>query len=248
MCFRRLRFHRDPSIAIPIAAAMACRLAIHGPSRQSRDGIATFDLLTRSVSEGGYLNGSSFKKRVRDRCRSDARPRSHVGLVQLSANLKIKNPSSMSIGPADRISQTELLLNSYRHWLGHELLDRSGTLAEQAERLWKAPFVVVSHATQSDPVLNYGNQTALDLWELDLDRFCQTPSRLTAEPMHRDERARLLDRTTRNGFVDDYSGIRISSTGRRFFIPRAIVWNLIDADGRYAGQAATFSEWRFLEA
>jgi hypothetical protein len=64
--------------------------------------------------------------------------------------------------------------------------------------------------------------------------------------VHRDERARLLERTTRDGFVDDYQGIRISSTGRRFQIDQAIVWNLVDARGERVGQAATFSEWRFL--
>lgn len=118
---------------------------------------------------------------------------------------------------------------------------------EQARLLFVAPLVVVAHGTQADPILSYGNRAALELWEMDLATFLQTPSRLTAEPMHRDERARLLERTSRNGFVDDYRGIRISSTGRRFLIESAIVWNLLDPGGRYAGQAATFSEWRELE-
>ncbi|MBS0209170.1 MAG: MEKHLA domain-containing protein [Planctomycetes bacterium] len=138
------------------------------------------------------------------------------------------------------------MLDSYRRWVGVELIDRQGTVAEQAERLFRAPLVVVSHGVEADPVLNYGNQTALDLWELDVERFTATPSRLTAEPMHRDERARLLERTTRDGFVDDYSGVRISSTGQRFQIDRATVWNLVDSAGVRVGQAATFSGWRFL--
>ena len=144
------------------------------------------------------------------------------------------------------LTQAEILLNSYRHWVGQELLDRSGTALDQARRLFEAPFVVVSHATQADPILNYGNQTALRLWEMPIELFLQTPSRLTAEPVHRDERARLMARTTRDGFVDDYSGIRISSTGKRFFIARATVWNLLDPTGQYVGQAATFSQWQFL--
>ncbi len=152
----------------------------------------------------------------------------------------------MTAPTIDRDSHSQLLLNSYRHWVGSDLIDRSGSLEDQAQRLFDASFVVVSHGTQADPILNYGNQTALNLWELDLERFCQTPSRLTAEPMHREERARLLERTTRDGYVDDYSGIRISSTGRRFFLPQATVWNLIDEHGKFAGQAATFREWRFL--
>ena len=71
----------------------------------------------------------------------------------------------------------------------------------------------------------------------------RTPSRLTAEFVHREERARLLDRTKREGFVDDYSGVRITRTSRRFKIERAVVWNLIDAAGTLLGQAATFERW-----
>jgi len=49
-----------------------------------------------------------------------------------------------------------------------------------------------------------------------------------------------------NGFIDDYSGIRISLNGRRFRINQATVWNVLDEAGAYAGQAATFSSWEFL--
>jgi hypothetical protein len=61
--------------------------------------------------------------------------------------------------------------------------------------------------------------------------------------MLRDERQRLLDRVTRSGIIDDYAGVRISASGRRFRIVNASVWNLTDDDGRPAGQAAAFSDW-----
>lgn len=145
--------------------------------------------------------------------------------------------------PADWCAQTQLLLDSYRRWLSKELVSREGTPDEQLQRLFEADFVVVSHGTQADPILNYANRTALTLWEMDIPTLTSTPSRMTAEPVHRDERARLLERTTRNGYVDDYQGIRISSTGKRFRIERAIVWNLVDVYGTYCGQAATFEKW-----
>ncbi|MBL8828275.1 MAG: MEKHLA domain-containing protein [Planctomycetaceae bacterium] len=138
---------------------------------------------------------------------------------------------------------TQILLSSYRRWLGHDLLAVGESVEEAARALFEAPFVVVSHGKQSDPILNYANRTALQLWEIDIPRLLETPSRLTAEPLHRDERARLLERTTRDGYVDDYRGIRISTTGRRFQIERAIVWNLVDASGQHVGQAATFATW-----
>lgn len=145
-------------------------------------------------------------------------------------------------------THAQLLLDSFARLLDRELIDRRGSAAEQAERLFQAPFVVVSHGTEADPVLNYGNAAALALWEMAWDELTRTPSRLTAEPVHRDERARLLARTREHGYVDDYSGIRISKTGRRFRIEQAIVWNLTDAAGLHHGQAATFDRWTDVTA
>ena len=145
-------------------------------------------------------------------------------------------------------THVQLLLDSFARLLGRELISRQGSAEAQAERLFQAPFVVVSHGTEADPILNYGNAAALALWEMDLATLTRTPSRLTAEPVHRDERARLLERTWRDGYVDDYAGIRISRTGRRFRIEQAIVWNLVDAAGIHRGQAATFDRWTPLES
>jgi len=147
---------------------------------------------------------------------------------------------------AEGITQSQIILDSFAKLMGRELIDRSGSQEEQSQRLFEAPFVVVSHNTADDPILNYGNKAALNLWEANLETLLQMPSRKTAEPVHRDERAELLRRVTENGFIDDYQGIRISATGKRFQIDQAIVWNLTDADDNPAGQAATFSEWEML--
>jgi len=78
------------------------------------------------------------------------------------------------------IEWTQYLLDSYAHWLKRELIPRQGATLEQAERLFTCPFVVVSHGLQDDPILNYGNRTALTLWEMDWDQLTETPSRQTA--------------------------------------------------------------------
>jgi hypothetical protein len=144
------------------------------------------------------------------------------------------------------IGWSQLLLNSFRHWLGRELIARTGGAEQQAKMLYHAPFVVVSHRMEADPILNYGNKIALDLWDLDWERFTTTPSRLTAEPVNQAERARMLARAHEKGFIDDYKGVRITGTGKRFLVEQAIVWNVVDGAGRQLGQAATFSRWTFL--
>ena len=95
----------------------------------------------------------------------------------------------------------------------------------------------------SDPILNYGNKTVLSLFEVSWKELIQMPSRLTAEPHEREERAELMRRVSKNGYIDDYTGIRISKSGKRFLIEQATVWNLIDSQGTYKGQAAIFSDW-----
>lgn len=138
------------------------------------------------------------------------------------------------------------LLDSYACWLKRELIDRTGTLEEQSERLYVAPFVVASHTRAEDPILNYGNRQALELWEGTWEEFTGIPSRLTAEPVNQPERARMLEQVATHGFMTDYQGIRISRTGRRFLVQQATVWNILDDHGAIQGQAATFSHWQPL--
>jgi MEKHLA domain len=147
---------------------------------------------------------------------------------------------------ASIIAHSQILALSLKHWTSRELLPGDFSTAELAEKLFRAPFVLVSHGTEADPVLNYGNAAALALWEMSWDEFTRTPSRVTAEAPNREERARLLATVTARGFIDDYSGVRISKTGRRFIISRATVWNLLTAGGHPCGQAAMFERWEFL--
>ena len=144
------------------------------------------------------------------------------------------------------IAQTQLIARSLDHWTGRALLPGLFNPLGLAKNVFAAPFVLVSHGTEADPVLNYGNATALALWEMSWDELTRTPSRLTAEAPNRAERARLLAAVTQRGFIDDYSGVRISKTGRRFRIAQATVWNLLAETGEPCGQAAMFARWEFL--
>ena len=145
------------------------------------------------------------------------------------------------------VKHIDYLLKSYLRWTGRELIPPASAPYERAKALYEQPFVVLSHGTQADPILNYGNKAALDLWELTWDEFTKMPSRLTAEPVNREDRDRLLEQVRQNGFIDTYTGVRITGSGRRFLIEQGTVWNIIDEKNNYVGQAATFSEWKYIE-
>ena len=146
----------------------------------------------------------------------------------------------MRAPPLDDALRQKLLIviESFRHLTGRALHDES-----TPESLWTAPRVIVAHGPEDDPVFFYGNVLALDVFAMDFARFTRLPSRYSAEAPNREERARLLERVSRDGFIDDYSGIRISATGKRFRIEQAVVWNLIDATSTCHGQAASFEYW-----
>ena len=144
------------------------------------------------------------------------------------------------------IGRTRILLDSHEQVLGRSLIERTGRDLDDARQLYAAPFAVLSHGTQADPILDYGNRVALTLWETTPDVLITTASRLTAEPVLQEAREKFLAEVARIGFVTGYSGVRISSTGRRFLIKNVTVWNLADAQGRPAGQAAAFDTWQDL--
>ena len=139
---------------------------------------------------------------------------------------------------------SELLIASYKRWTGRDLLPAPVQDAREALYLFQNP--VLSHGTQADPILNYGNRTTMALWEMDWSQLTSTPSRLTAEPQNRAARQQLLDEVLRQGYTDNYSGVRISRTGKRFLIRRATVWTVVDDSGALRGQAATFDSWEPL--
>lgn len=144
------------------------------------------------------------------------------------------------------VEHINLLRSSYKDLLGKDLLDSELTDVEIAKEIYTAPFVVVSHDTSPNPVFNYGNQAALQLFEMTWQEFTSLPSRQSAEPPNREERSRLLEAVATQGFIEDYSGIRISNSGKRFTIKQVKVWNLIDRDHCYYGQAAVYSHWDYL--
>ncbi len=135
----------------------------------------------------------------------------------------------------------QLLMTSFQRLMGKSLVADGCS-----QSLHEADYAIVSHGTEIDPIFNYANLAAQRLFEMSWQAFIVLPSRLSAEAMVVEERQVLLDKVSRYDFIDDYQGVRVSSSGRRFLIEDAVVWNLKDEQGVYHGQAAVLYRWRFL--
>jgi hypothetical protein len=151
------------------------------------------------------------------------------------------------------------IAGSHRRAFGRPLLAAHTEASEPrllAQELFAAPTVVLAHdgadpGGDPGPRLIYANRAALRLWRRPWRAMVGMPSRLTAEPSERDDRARALTSLRQRHAIGDYSGIRIDSQGRRFRIRGARVWTLWsepDAGdgGQPCGQAAAFSDWHWL--
>ena len=135
---------------------------------------------------------------------------------------------------------SELLVASFMRLTGKPLLSDGSALAE---RLYEAPFALVSHGMQTDPIFRYANRTALTLWNRPWQEFTSMPSRLSAEPMLQVERDQLLLEAREKGFIDTYEGIRIAKGGQRFMIRDTVLWNVTDDAGTQHGQACVIHRW-----
>jgi 2-aminoadipate transaminase len=143
---------------------------------------------------------------------------------------------------------TEFLMHvlaSYERVAGAPLVQGS-TPPELVQRMARAPFVLLSHNTEAEPVYTFGNALALQLWEMTWLEFTSMQSNRCAERMHRDQREQFLKEVRERGIARGYSGVRISKTGQRFRIEDVTCWNVTNEHGERIGQAACYPRWTFL--
>ncbi len=127
-----------------------------------------------------------------------------------------------------------------------EIVDFSLSLEEQAKQAFNSDYVLLAHNASDEPIFNYANQTALRLFEMSWEEFTSMSSKYSAESDERGKREQFLAEVTEKGYSKNYSGIRISKTGRRFEIKNVILWNVYDSENNRIGQAALFDEYNYL--
>jgi hypothetical protein len=137
----------------------------------------------------------------------------------------------------------ERILASHQRAFGRPLLAGTGPPRDRrqaAQELFTAATVVLAHDGAADPRFVYANAAALRLWQRPWRQMVGLPSRLSAEPAWRAERATTLALARQHQALRGYRGVRVDSRGRRFQIDGARLWSV------GAGQAACFADWHWL--
>jgi len=135
----------------------------------------------------------------------------------------------------------QALLAAYASALSESLVPPHVAAADAPRWLYaEAELAVVAHDTHADPCFVYANLAAQRCFERPWAELVGMPSRLSAEAPERAARAAMLEQVTRHGFMRDYRGLRVSGSGRRFWIEGGVIWNVRRADATLWGQAACF--------
>lgn len=138
-----------------------------------------------------------------------------------------------------------LLIDSYWRAIGEQMLPEWPSHGPEAVR-WlydDAPFCLLTQDALIDPRFVYANVTAQKCFEYGWDEFVGLPSRLSAAAPDRRQRQNFMNTVLRQGYAHDYRGRRIAKSGRRFWIESATVWNILDREGIFQGQAVLIRRW-----
>lgn len=88
-------------------------------------------------------------------------------------------------------------------------------------------WVLISHGIEDDPIYNFVNIAGLQAFHRTWDEVRKTPSRESVVLQSKDEGLRiiLMEKVTKNGFVEGASGIRVRGDGQFVRLVDAVVRN-----------------------
>ena len=138
-----------------------------------------------------------------------------------------------------------IVLENLKRWTSYDLIEEYGFSEETlGEQVFNADFYILSHDCTADPILNYGNDRVLKLWETSWAQLTTMHSQDTAKPVERATRLAAMERVKLQNYISGYSGMRISKTGTEFEILDVTIWNLFTRNSDPYGQAAWFKKYR----
>lgn len=163
------------------------------------------------------------------------------------------NQNADTTPPPGRVANvTEWLLlssNSLQQYTGKSLLEHM--VEDSVESLQDAHentrFAILSHGIQEDPIYNYFNKAALETFQYEPEEIYQLPSRKSAPPDLRVDRAALIQASVECGFQIYTKAVRVTKCGRLFQINEGLLWNVYDNEGNRVGQTALFDRNKIVE-
>ena len=148
---------------------------------------------------------------------------------------------------------TNLLLGlvgiSHKKYLARPLLEPEPAEEQRAAALWQAPFVLMVHDDSEECALEYGNQAAMKLFEMEYLDFFGTSSFALVHPdaeVQQDWIWSLRDVEERFEKYAVVPRLRLMSATGRALVARAVLVFRVDSlEDEPIGQAVLFSKWQY---
>ena len=121
--------------------------------------------------------------------------------------------------------------------------DKAGVIA--AKKMFHAPFGIFSFDNAEKPVFTYANLTALELFDTSWEELTQMTIDELMDAESWKETINMIANVKQKGALPNYSGKRVSKTGKQFNFENGIIWNLLDEFLTVDGQAVVFANWNF---
>lgn len=172
--------------------------------------------------------------------------------------------ASLYQGVLDREAHVQLLDQSLRRWTGRGIMDRIPNSITSGDDdldsiLTSSRYALYSHGVLTPDMIdgavtNFGNFAALSAFGLTWKQFVQIPCCRMAPPgFHQNNLGQTLEQLElaaqtqpeekNQQVIERYSGLR-SALGEEqqttFRIRNAAIWNVVDNEGKYYGQATFF--------
>jgi hypothetical protein len=112
------------------------------------------------------------------------------------------------------------------------------TTAEELDQ--NTRFGIMSHGVQADPVFNYANLAALELFKYSINDLCKLPSRYSTLPHLEQDRDNTLKEIAKSDYGYIHDGMRQTSEGRVILTSEILYWVVYDDDGTRIGHAAVY--------
>lgn len=146
----------------------------------------------------------------------------------------------------DVIQWCGYLTRSFNDLLDERIIEADLSLEQLAQALYIKTDIILSHRFGDVPRFCFANAAAQELFGYGWDEFIGIESSLSAQPESQEDRETLLKQARENGYIKNYSGVRIKKDRTLFEVRNVILWNVSDSRGDVVGQAALFNQWNPL--
>ncbi|KAI3857670.1 hypothetical protein MKW98_028934 [Papaver atlanticum] len=170
-----------------------------------------------------------------------------VALALSPSNLSPHSGLRPPPGSPEAQTLAHWISNSYRRFMGAELLKSNGEASESIlKTLWHQSDAIMCCSIKALPVFNFANQAGLDMLETTLVALQD----ITLEKIFDDHGRKTLyaefPQIMQQGFACLQGGICLSSMGRPISYERAVAWKVLDQEENAHCICFMFVNWSFV--